>query len=76
MSSHDEMINYLKSDSFRFYAQEGCLTQNYHSFSGIYKNVGKNSGLLIIIPDNLEQTLTKVRISIHKKTLECQYFSY
>ena len=67
MSSHDEMINYLKSDSFRFYAQEGCLTQNYHSFSGIYKNVGKNFGLLIIIPDNLEQTLTKVRISIHKK---------
>jgi len=65
--SHDEMINYLKSDSFRLYAQEGCLIQNYHSFSVICKNVGKNSGLLIIIPDNLEQTLTIVRINIHEK---------
>jgi len=64
--SRDEMINYLKSDSFRFYAQEGCLAQNYHIFSGICKNVEKNSGLLIVIPDNLEQALTKVKISIHE----------
>ena len=60
VSSKDETMNYLKSDSFRFYNQEGCSAQNYHSFSGICKNVGKDSGLLIIIPDNLELSFTKV----------------
>ncbi len=65
--SKDEIMNYLKSDSFRFYDQEGCSAQNYHSYSGICENVGKDSGLLIIIPDNLKLSFTKIKISIHEK---------
>ena len=65
--SKDEIMNYLKSDSFGFYDQEGCSAQNYHSYSGICENVGKDSGLLIIIPDNLKLSFTKVKISIHEK---------
>jgi hypothetical protein len=64
--SKNEMTNYLNSDSFRFYTQDGCSAQNYHSFSGICENVGKDSGLLIVLPDNLELALTKVKISIHE----------
>ncbi|MCA9828632.1 MAG: hypothetical protein KC444_09665 [Nitrosopumilus sp.] len=65
--SEEEMTNYLKGDSFGFYPQDGCHAQNYHSFSGICKNVGKGSGLLIMLPDDLELALTKVRISLHEK---------
>lgn len=64
--SKNEMTNYLNFDSFRFYTQDGCSDQNYHSFSGICENVGKDSGLLIVLPDNLELALTKVKISIHE----------
>ncbi len=65
--SKDEIVNYLKSDSFRFYTQEGCSAQNYHSYSGICENIGKDSGLLIVIPDNLKLSFIKVKISIHEK---------
>jgi len=65
--SEDEITNYLKNDSFKFYSQDGCYAQNYHSFSGICENVGKNSGLLIVLPDDLKLALTKVQISIHEK---------
>jgi len=65
--SEEEIVNYLENDSFRFYPQDGCHAQNYHSFSGICKNVGKDSGLLVVLPDDLSLSLTKVRISIHEK---------
>ena len=65
--SEDEIANYLENDSFGFYPQEGCHAQNYHSFSGVCQNVGKDSGLLIVLPDDLRLALTKVRISIHEK---------
>ena len=67
VSSKEEIVNYLKKDSFEFYPQEGCHGQNYHSFNGICENVGKDSGLLIVLPDELESSLTKVKISIHEK---------
>jgi hypothetical protein len=65
--SEEEIANYLKNNSFEFYPQDGCYAQNHHSFSGICKNVGKDSGLLIVLPDDLELALTKVQISIHEK---------
>jgi len=65
--SMEEISNYLKSDSFKFYPQDGCSAQNYHSYSGICENIGKDSGLLIVLPDALTLSLTKVKISIHEK---------
>ncbi|HSB83519.1 MAG TPA: hypothetical protein VLD64_03430 [Nitrosarchaeum sp.] len=65
--SEIELQNYFDDASFVFYDQKGCFTINHYSFSGICDNVGKNSGLLIIIPDNLELSLTKVKISLHEK---------
>jgi hypothetical protein len=65
--SKNEIINFHTFDSFEFYSQEGCYAKNYHSFSGICENVEKDSGLLIILPDSLESSLTKVKISMHEK---------
>jgi len=65
--SEEEFKNYLKKDSFEFYSQDDCHAQNYHSFSGVCKNVGKESGLLIVLPDELELALTKVQVIIHEK---------
>jgi hypothetical protein len=65
-----ELRNYLEENSFTFYSQEGCSAINHNSFSGICNKVGKNSGILIVIPDNLKQSLTKVKISLHEKLLD------
>ena len=65
-----ELENYLENSSFVFYTQKGCSAINYYSFSGTCNNVEKNSGLLIVIPDNLKLSLTKVKISLHEKSLD------
>ncbi|HET9008558.1 MAG TPA: hypothetical protein VFN17_00330 [Nitrosarchaeum sp.] len=65
-----ELRNYLEENSFTFYTQEGCSAINHNSFSGICNEVGKNSGILIVIPDNLKQSLTKVKITLHEKLLD------
>jgi hypothetical protein len=66
VSSEDELQNYLSSDFFTYYLQEECSVLNHQSFSGVCKNIGKNSGLLIIIPDDLESSLTKVTVNLHE----------
>ena len=65
--SKDQFENYLNSDTFYYYTQDGCSAHNYQSFSGTCDNVGKESGLLIVLPDNLEQSLTKVKVNLHEK---------
>jgi hypothetical protein len=65
-----ELTNYLTNNPFIFYTQKGCSAINHYSFSGICDNVAKNSGLLVIIPDNLKLSLTKVKINLHEKLLD------
>ncbi|MSV26003.1 MAG: hypothetical protein CK527_02805 [Nitrosarchaeum sp.] len=67
--SEIELNHYLDNNSFIFYDQPKCFTINHNSFSGICNNVTKNSGLLVIIPDNLKLSLTKIKISLHEKLL-------
>jgi hypothetical protein len=67
--SEIELRNYLGDDSFTFYHQERCFAINHNSFSGVC-NVEKNSGILIVIPDNLKLSLTKVKINLHEKLLD------
>ena len=66
VDSPDHLQNYLDSGSFEHYTQPGCSAQGHRSFSGMCSDVGGESGLLIIIPDNLGQSLTKVRVSLHE----------
>lgn len=64
--SQKQFENYLNSDTFHYYISEGCSAHNYQSFSGVCNDVGHDSGLLIILPDNLDQSLTKVRVNLHE----------
>ncbi|MGI0055976.1 MAG: hypothetical protein ACREAK_01235 [Nitrosarchaeum sp.] len=68
--SETELRNYLEGHFFTFYTQDGCFAINHNSFSGICSNVEKNSGLLVVIPDNLKLSLTKLKISLHEKLLD------
>ncbi|AJM91910.1 hypothetical protein [Nitrosopumilus piranensis] len=67
VNSEKQLEHYLNSETFHYYSGDECSAQNYQSFSGECNNVGNNSGLLIIIPDNLEQSLTKVKVNLHEK---------
>lgn len=65
--SKEQLTNFLNSENFGYYLDEGCFANFYQSFSGVCKNVEKDSGLLVIIPDILNQSLTKVRVNLHEK---------
>ena len=64
--SSKQLDNYLDSDGFYYYPQDGCHATGHQSFHGTCENVGQDSGLLVVIPDTLTQSLTKVQISLHE----------
>ena len=53
-------------DKFSYY--QGCSKQNYQRFSATCENVAKESGLLIIIPDDLNHPLTEIIVNLHERT--------
>ncbi|HJM79700.1 MAG TPA: hypothetical protein QF656_04110 [Nitrosopumilus sp.] len=67
IDSKKQFHNYITSEKFEFYTDDGCFGKNYNSFSGICENVNSESGLLILIPDNLNRTLTKIEVNLHEK---------
>ena len=67
IDSKKQFQNYINSEKFDFYMNDSCFGKNYHSFSGACENVDKESGLLIIIPDNLDRSLTKIKVNLHEK---------
>ena len=52
--------------NFDFYEQSGCYAQNHNSFAGMCHSIHPESGLLIILPDTLEQPLTRVRVTLYE----------
>ena len=68
VSSIDERSNFHDSENgFDFYSADGCYAKNKKSYSGSCDNVGKSSGLLIVIPDALDKPLTKVFVTLKEK---------
>lgn len=65
--SGDGLAGYLESGDPRPYPGEGCSGENYSSFSGTCEGVDRGSGLLIALPDGLDQSLTRVRVSMHER---------
>lgn len=63
--SIEEKKNYDEGKNFRYY--EGCVGINYVRFSGSCNNVSKNSGLLIVVPDNLSMPLTKFDVWLYER---------
>ncbi len=68
VSSQDQQNNFHDfQNNFEFYTADGCYAKNKKSFSGTCDNLGKNSGLLIIIPNELDKPLTKVFVGLKEK---------
>ena len=65
--SKNELKNYMENfENFTHYQTDGCFGKNYMSFNGFCENVSSNSGLLIIIPDELTLSLTRVTVNLHE----------
>lgn len=62
----DEQKKFASDQEFNFYQKQGCFVQNHISFSGNCNNITKTSGLLVIIPDELNLSLTKISINLHE----------
>ncbi|MDX1596379.1 MAG: hypothetical protein R3327_05505 [Nitrosopumilaceae archaeon] len=68
--SEKQFTNFLNDkESFSFYDEPGCFARNHQSYSGICNDISQNSGLLIVIPDNLSLSLTKITVSLHEKVI-------
>ena len=50
-------------DAFIHYTNEGCFGEKYQSFSGTC-SVNQDAGLLVVIPDDLQRSLTKVTVKL------------
>ena len=57
----------FSSSEFEYYQESGCFGQNKQSFSGTCKNIQKNSGLLVIFPDELKPWTTKFTVNLYEK---------
>ena len=65
--SEKELGNYLYDNStFSEYA--GCNVSNHHRYTGFCSNVGPDSGLLIVLSDNLKHSLTRLSVNLHEVT--------
>ena len=67
VDSKQQLDNYLNDNSFEFYSQNDCFALNHQSYSGTCNNVSPEAGILIVLSDNLELSLTKIRINIHER---------
>jgi hypothetical protein len=65
--SIQEQDNYDQNKKFQYYGAGQCSGKNYASFSGTCYDVGKDSGLLIVIPDSLSLPLTKIDVWLYEK---------
>ena len=67
--SISELENYRQNNNFDFYKQNSCYGNNLQSFSGTCNQVEKNSGLLIIVPDELHNSLTKIVVNLKENVI-------
>ena len=65
ISSSIQRENFVNSE-FNSYSESGCYGQNKQSYSGTCKNIQKDSGLLVIFPDELKPWTTKVTINLYE----------
>lgn len=69
VQSIEQLDNYRLETNFNYYQKDGCFGHNLHSFSGSCDNIEKNSGLLIVIPDEFHNSLTKISVNLHEKMI-------
>ena len=57
---------FLDEKSFDYYDDQNCFGQNKQSYSGTCKNTSKNSGLLVVMPDELNPWITKFTVNLYE----------
>jgi predicted Zn-dependent protease len=63
VSSQNEMDKWSNGKEFSYYSANGCMKEGMISFSNTCKNIGKGSGLLIIMDqDGQKNVLTKITV--------------
>ena len=65
VSSEIQRENFVRGD-LDYYIESGCYGQNKQSYSGTCNNIQKDSGLLVIFPDNLNPWVTKVTVNLYE----------
>lgn len=55
------------SSDFDYYDESGCYGQNKQSYSGTCNDIQKNSGLLIVFPDDLRPWTTNVTVNLYER---------
>ncbi|CAD6523828.1 conserved hypothetical protein [metagenome] len=65
VSSSIQRDNFPNSN-FDYYGESGCFGQNKQSYSGTCNNIKKDSGLLVIFPDELVPWTTKVTVNLYE----------
>lgn len=65
VSSSEQRENFGDSQ-FYSYTELGCFGENKQSFSGSCKNIKKDSGLLVVLPDELKPWTTKVTVNLYE----------
>jgi len=55
------------NSDFDYYQEPGCFAQNKQSYSGVCNNIQKDSGLLVIFPDEFKPWTTKVTVNLYEK---------
>ena len=70
VSSVDKRDDFHNPETdFDFYYSVGCYANNKKSFTGTCNDVGKNSGLLVIVPTSLDKPLTKVFVTLKEREI-------
>ena len=67
--SIDEFESYKETGTFFYYTEFGCFAKNLISHSGTCQDVSKDSGIMIIIPDNISRSLVKTTVNIYEKDI-------
>ena len=58
---------YFENSKLDFYTEPQCYGQNKQSYSGACKEISRDSGLLVIFPDELKPATTKVIINLYER---------
>jgi len=56
----------IGNSEFDYYNESGCNGQNKQSYSGTCNNIKKDSGLLVVFPDEFKPWTTKVTVNLYE----------
>jgi hypothetical protein len=65
--SISEYESYKQTGTFFYYTEPGCFAKNLTSHSGTCPNVTQESGIMIIIPDDISRSFAKTTLNIYEQ---------